>query len=81
MKETGIVRNMDALGRIVIPAELRKTLGLHIKDAIEIYVQDDTIILKKHLSSCVLCGSETDIMELNGKNVCKACASQLAAQL
>ena len=47
MKSTGIVRKVDELGRVVIPIELRRTLGIAEKDSLEIYVDDDQIILKK----------------------------------
>ena len=49
MKSTGIVRKVDELGRIVLPSELRKSLGIEIKDSLEIYVSGDSIILKKYL--------------------------------
>ena len=48
MKSTGIVRKVDELGRVVIPIELRRTLGINEKDALEIYVENDRIILKKY---------------------------------
>lgn len=48
MKATGIVRRMDHLGRIVIPMELRRTLDINEKDALEIYTEDEQIILKKY---------------------------------
>ena len=46
MKSTGIVRKVDELGRIVLPMELRRTLGVDTKDALEIYTEGDSIILK-----------------------------------
>lgn len=51
MKSTGIVRKVDELGRVVIPMELRRTLGIAEKDALEIYVDEDKIILKKYMDS------------------------------
>jgi len=48
MKSTGIVRKVDDLGRVVIPKELRRTLGIEEKDALEIYIDNDKIILKKY---------------------------------
>ena len=48
MKSTGIVRKVDELGRVVIPIELRRTLGIAEKDALEIYVDNDQIVLKKY---------------------------------
>ena len=55
MKSTGIVRKVDELGRIVIPIELRRTLDIDIKDALEIYVDGDQIILKKYEPACIFC--------------------------
>ena len=57
MKSTGIVRPLDSLGRIVLPIELRRTMGLACKDALEIFVENDSIILKKYLPNCIFCGS------------------------
>ena len=53
MKSTGIVRKVDELGRIVLPIELRRTMGIEVKDALEIYVDGDHIVLKKYEPSCV----------------------------
>ena len=52
MKSTGIVRKVDELGRIVLPIELRRTLDIAEKDAIEIYVDGESIILKKYEPTC-----------------------------
>lgn len=56
VKSTGIVRKVDELGRIVLPIELRRTLDIAEKDAIEIYVEGTSIILKKYQPSCIFCG-------------------------
>lgn len=53
MKSTGIVRKVDELGRIVIPMELRKSLGISEKDPMEIFVDGDQIILRKYAPGCV----------------------------
>lgn len=62
MKSTGIVRKVDELGRVVIPIELRRTLGINEKDALEIYVDDEKIILKKYKPSmtCQITGDISD---------------------
>src|SRR5690606_28779515 len=62
MKSTGIVRKVDELGRVVIPIELRRTLGIAEKDALEIYVDDDKIILKKYMPNmtCAVTGEVSD---------------------
>lgn len=62
MKSTGIVRKVDELGRVVIPIELRRTLGINEKDALEIYVDDDRIVLKKYKANmtCQITGEVSD---------------------
>ena len=62
MKSTGIVRKVDELGRVVIPIELRRTLGIAEKDALEIYVDDERIILKKYKANmtCQVTGEVSD---------------------
>ena len=64
MKATGIVRKVDELGRIVLPIELRRTLNINIKDPLEIYVDGESIMLKKYQPACVFCGS-SDGIKLN----------------
>ena len=77
MKSTGIVRKIDELGRIVLPIELRRTFNLAYKDSVEIYTDDDKIILKKFQRSCIFCGAEEDLIDYKGKSVCAGCASEL----
>lgn len=77
MKSTGIVRRMDTLGRIVIPIELRRTLGIEIKDSIEIYVDRDSIILRKYHPACFLCDSSDGLITYQGKHFCKECLNKL----
>ncbi len=81
MKSTGIVRKLDELGRIVLPIEMRRTFGLAEKDAVEIYVDGDNIILRKHQPNCALCGSGTELVEYNGRPICKACIKEMAEML
>ena len=68
MKSTGIVRKVDELGRIVLPAELRRTLNIAEKDPLEIYVDGDSVILRKH---------EEHILAFRGKHICLKCLAQL----
>lgn len=77
MKSTGIVRKIDELGRIVLPIELRRNFDIGQKDALEIYVDQDMIILKKFSRSCVFCGNSSDVVEFKGKNICLDCLAQL----
>ena len=77
MKSTGIVRKVDELGRIVLPIEMRRTLDIGEKDALEIYVEGSSVILKKYKPSCVFCDATTDITVFNGKNICPKCLKEL----
>ena len=81
MKSTGIVRKVDELGRIVIPKELRKKFCIAEKDGLEIYVEDDRIILKKYEPSCVFCQNVDNVFDYHGRNVCPDCIRVLAAKL
>ena len=77
MKSTGIVRKVDELGRIVLPIELRRTLDIAERDALEIYVDGTSIVLKKHECSCVFCGSSEKITVFKDRNVCQSCIKEL----
>lgn len=78
MKSTGIVRKVDELGRIVIPIELRRTLDIEEKDALEIFVEGESIVLKKYEPTCVFCGESKVVTSYRGKNVCAECLRLLA---
>ena len=77
MKATGIVRKVDALGRIVLPIGLRRTLGIEIRDSLEIFVKDDSIILRKYDPVCVICGESGTLKEYRGKQICQNCIDEL----
>lgn len=77
MKSTGVVRRVDELGRIVIPIELRRTLDIAEKDALEIYVDGEKVILKKYEPSCLFCGQAKNIVNFKGKNVCNKCLDEM----
>ena len=78
MKTTGVIRKLDELGRITLPIELRRSLNLDVKDALEITVQDDCIILKKAANTDIFTGGTEDLVEYEGKKVSKASILALA---
>ncbi len=80
MKSTGIVRKVDELGRVVIPIELRRNLDIEVKDALEIFVDGEHIILKKYAPACIFCGQAKDVVSFKGKNICPACLEELKKQ-
>lgn len=77
MKSTGIVRKVDELGRVVIPIELRRNLDIDVKDALEIFVEGEQIVLKKYAPACIFCGQAKDVEPYKGKNICPACFEEL----
>lgn len=81
MKSTGIVRKVDELGRIVLTIELRRTLDIAQKDSMEIYIEGDTIILKKYQPACIFCDNARDIVNFRGKNVCSDCIRMLEEKI
>ena len=78
MKSTGIVRKVDELGRIVLPIELRRTLDIEVKDALEIYVDGSQIILKKYEPACIFCGNAKNVIHFKGRNLCEDCLKELS---
>ena len=81
MKSAGIVRKVDELGRIVLPIELRRTLGIEEKDRIEIFVDGESIILRKYQPACIFCDNAKDIINYKGKNICPDCIRAMNEKL
>lgn len=79
MKSTGILRPVDNLGRVVIPMEIRNTLGIKPKDPLEIFTDGESIILKKYSPSCVFCGNADDVLLFEEKRICRECLKKLSA--
>ena len=79
MKSTGIVRNIDELGRLVIPKEMRKKMGIGESSPVEIFVEDDRIIVTKYQDSCIFCGGGSELRNFKGKRICLDCAAEIKA--
>ncbi|HEX7166613.1 MAG TPA: AbrB/MazE/SpoVT family DNA-binding domain-containing protein [Acidimicrobiales bacterium] len=78
MKDTGLSRKVDDLGRIVLPVELRRLYGIQPGDALEISVEGDAIILRKLAPGCVFCGSPHRLRDFKGRVLCAECADDLS---
>lgn len=78
MKDTGVVRRLDELGRITLPMELRKILHLEERDSLQIFVEDDRIILQKYMPADIFTGETEDLIEFQGKKVSKRTIAELA---
>ena len=73
MKDSGIMRRVDSLGRFVLPKELRRQLQIECNDYLQIYTEGEKISIQKAQCSCALCGRTDDLIDFNDKKVCKSC--------
>lgn len=77
MKALGIVRNLDNVGRLVIPKEMRNVMGINEGDALEISQINNEIVVRKYSRGCIFCGSDKDSSEYREAIVCKECRRNL----
>lgn len=79
LKQTGIVRQIDSLGRLVIPRELRRLMDIEDgNDCVEFFVDDEGgLVVKKYHPACIFCNSMDELVQLDNKLVCKACVEKL----
>lgn len=78
MKDTGVVRKIDELGRFTLPMELRRKMNIEVGDPLEVFVDEDSIILKKYMASDIFTGNTEDLIEYQGKKVSKQTIMELA---
>lgn len=76
MNSIGIVRKVDHLGRIVLPKELRELLAIQPQDGVEIFVDENTIVLQKYNPSCIICSGNTNLFYFRGKIICEECINE-----
>jgi len=76
--DTGIVRKIDDLGRIVLPAETRRLFNIREGDQLAISVEGDNILIRKLEDTCTFCGNTKDVDSFKGKGICARCRSQIA---
>ena len=79
MKTTGMIRQLDSLGRIVLPIELRRTLGINTKDMLEILVEGNSVILRKYEPNCHFCGGSSGLTAYKDKLICRRCLKEIKA--
>ncbi len=77
MKSTGMVRKVDELGRIVLPAEIRQNMDINVRDALEIFTDEGRIILQKYQPACIFCSNADNIVYFANKRICSECMSRL----
>ncbi len=78
MKDTGVVRKVDELGRFTLPMELRRKLNIEVGDPLEVFVDEDSIVLKKYVASDIFTGATENLIDFEGKKVSKETILQLA---
>lgn len=77
MKSTGMVRKIDELGRIVIPSEIRQNMDLKVKDTVEIFTDENRIILQKYQPCCLFCNNADNVVYFQEKRICRSCLEKL----
>ena len=77
MKKTGIIRRLDKLGRVVLPIELRRGLDWNEHDRVEIFLEDERVVLQKYEPNCLFCSGTKNLKEFRGKPVCARCAEKI----
>ena len=77
MKSTGMVRKVDELGRVVLPAEIRKSMDINIRDSLEIFTDGGRIVLQKYQPACIFCGDADEVVFFGDKRICRACLEKL----
>jgi len=77
MKATGNLRRIDEMGRVVIPKKLRSSLNLKSEDSIEIFIEEDMIVLQKYEPGCLFCDNTDNTINYMGKQVCKKCLEDM----
>lgn len=77
MKSTGMVRKVDELGRIVLPISIRQNMGIEARDSVEIFTDENRIILQKYQSSCIFCNNADELVYFNDQRICRECLAKL----
>lgn len=77
VRSTGFVRKVDQLGRVVLPAEMRRILGIKQDSSLEFFVKGDKIVLRKYEPDCIFCGEASEVTYFRGKNVCRICLDSI----
>lgn len=77
MKSTGMVRKIDELGRIVLPAEIRQSMDIETRDSLEIYTDGERIVLQKYHPGCIFCSNADGLVYFGQKRICADCLEKI----
>jgi transcriptional pleiotropic regulator of transition state genes len=77
MQSFSMTRKVDALGRVVLPADLRRMLGIKEGELLAIHADEEQILLRRVSDVCVFCGRTDQLVEFRARKVCNPCVSDL----
>ena len=77
MKPSGFVRQVDQLGRVVVPKHIRSERDMNPGKDVELWLEDDSIVFERYYDNCIFCGSRVDINTFKGKHICGECQKEL----
>lgn len=78
MRAIGCVRQIDKLGRLVLPSDIRRMLNIKDgADSVEFFVDDDCVIIKKYRPACIFCNSANNIVTYKNQSVCQSCLDEM----
>lgn len=81
MAAVGTMRRIDQLGRVVVPAELRRMLGFNEGDVLEFSAREGELVLRRIDPSCAICGhGSDDLVDLRDKHLCRNCVHEIRLQ-
>ena len=80
MKAAGYLVRVDDLGRIVIPIKIRRMLDFDKGSCLEVFTEEQNLIIRKYVSSCAFCQSEENLTEHKGKFICKSCLDAITGK-
>lgn len=77
MFEVGIVRKVDSIGRVALPKTIRDSMKIKARDSVEIFVEDNTIILRKYIPGCIFCNEIFDLKSYKKYKICEDCIREM----
>lgn len=77
MEKKVAIRNVDELGRVVLPPEIRQKLDIQPEGRVQFIETDDGVLIRKYKPSCIFCGTEESLVMFNEKYICKKCSRSI----
>lgn len=77
LKPVGNITKVDKLGRILIPVNVRRMLGLSEGSQLEVLTDENSLVLRKYIPQCIFCANDEDLIEYKDSYICKRCLDEL----